>query len=266
MAILNTTAIHGDSKILGDVNTKNTSFYGNTFIKNDENLTKNTPINVNLESQKIHIRIKILQFGDTWTDVPYEGYCGQFMYLGVPEGFDIEDVDLFYVKYSTTKNRGKYYSENEDRLVRRMTKIHRGWHGIKNPNDHVNLDNYNLISFRFDFTISHEPVFSENGYDYRKIEGKCYDNGGVETWITDMVEYASLPVESNPEEYNFYLPTGYGGIIKNPETGEDEFVDIPVGMLLNNRKAGICLRRNGKIISDVAIIRWVRDTSIWSSK
>ena len=149
----------------------------------------------------------------------------QHMYVGVPEGTDVTDLDIKFLRHSKVYNRDKNASKHDQWDKSKYNGFHEIW--AIPQKDKIPLIN---IVFKDKTNID----FTKAGYDFYEITGKIDD-----TIYDSMLEYI------NTDE-----STGY----YNENVGH-----ITFGYMLSHKRGGIVLTKNGNKMTNLALFR-----AVWS--
>ena len=149
-----------------------------------------------------------------------------------------DGIELKYLRFSKT---------GKSNIQKRITR--RGWHTLRNMSRTYNyISTWNHTRELVQLTLDYDGEFESqidlgDGYIYYPVLVKCIErDGGVynEAYIP-LCKIAKI-LNEEPGENGYFFP----------------FYDshLHIGKILNHRKAGICLWKDGKQISNVALIQY----------
>ena len=167
------------------------------------------------DSNYMNITIAIKRAPENEEDIPRA-------YIGVPEGTDVTDLSLKFLRHSRIKNR---ILDDDPRKGEKHK--YNGWHEIWTipQKDKVPL-------FNFIFKDKSKIDFTKAGYDFYEFTGVIND-----IIYDSMFEYVNCGIE-----------TGY-----KAEQGEKVYYPD----MLRHKKNGICIIKDDKKISNVALFQSV---------
>lgn len=166
------------------------------------------------------------------------------LYIGIPSGFDLTDIQIKLYRYSTTKNRrGSPVHSQRSYKTKSFHEIY-GPLGIK-IDDNEPINNRRTPLFNIEFIDPSSADFSLNGYDYYKIGG--YDNNN-DLFYDNFIDYC------------INTSSGFFNKVNN------QLESIKLWQILRHKHNFLCLTKNNKIISTLIRINieyYIGDSEIF---